>query len=150
MRNKGLTRFLRNHSRERQNWASEMRLCWQLSVNTWVFTPKQCVHQFQRLATHQLKKRFENTNLPVRKVECQWIEQICTKASSNLRKREVVITKHSCFTRAQVARVQRTKWCHTEFEIVLTGISGAPGQCVAAFTIKQSMAWIFIVDQPEW
>ena len=29
MRNKGLTRFLQNHSREHQNWASEMRLCWQ-------------------------------------------------------------------------------------------------------------------------
>ena len=86
----------------------------------------------------------------MRKVECQWIEQICAQASSNLRKREVVVAKHSCFSRAQVARMQRSKWRHTEFEIILTGISGAPRQCVAAFTIKQSMAWIFIVDQPEW
>ena len=101
-------------------------------------------------ATRKLKKRFENTNLPVREVECQWIEKICTQASSILRKREVVVAKHSCYTRAQVARVQRTKWCHAEFEIILTGISGAPRQCVTAFTIKQSMAWIFIVDQPEW
>lgn len=67
MRNNGLTRFLQNHSRERQNWASEMRLCW-------VFTPKQCVHQFQRLFTEpSMNNCYTQTKKSGLKIlTCQW------------------------------------------------------------------------------